>query len=212
MFCYYDYSLTANDINDWTKIHSKCKQEILNCNNKMWIDWPEKNLYGKNMEWKIVPICYCVPSDNINNLIWIDSVEKFIPTIYNFIKSLKNVKTALISRMGENVKLKYHQGWACVSNYVLRCHLPILVDENKSGVIVNMSKRYHVEGDYILFDDSLSHCGFNKSDNSRYVLIIDFDRPIDIKPGISEISASDELTKLCSFYKKINQLYNSLEK
>ena len=133
---------------------------ILDCNNKIWIDWPEKNLYGKNMEWKIVPICYCVPSDNINNLIWIDSVQKFIPTIYNFIKSLKNVKTALISRMGENVKLKYHQGWACVSNYVLRCHLPILVDENKSGVIVNMSKRYHVEGDYILFDDSLSHCGF----------------------------------------------------
>lgn len=212
MNCYYDYSITGNNINDWKKIHNKCKNEIMNTNSKIWIDWPEKNLYGKNMEWKIVPICYCVPSDNVNNKIWIDSVRKFIPNIYNFIKSQKNIRTALISRMCKNVKLKYHQGWACVSNHILRCHLPLLVEDEKSGVIVNRYTEFHKEGDYILFDDSMSHCGFNNSNNCRYVLIIDYVRPIDVKPGISEITVSDELTKLCSFYTEINKLYSSLEK
>lgn len=212
MKCYFKYSITGNKLSDWNKNRLQCKKELLECNEKIWIDWPEKGLYSEGMEWKIVPICYCVPSDNIDNMIWLDSVYKFIPTIYNFVKSLKNVRTALISRMSKNVKLKYHQGWACVANHVLRCHLPILVENNTSGVVVDIYPKHHREGDYILFDDSIRHYGFNNSNFTRYVLIIDFKRPSNIQKGISNVSASDELTKLCSLYNVVNKLYDSLEK
>jgi len=207
---YYNYNLTNNKLKDWKIILNKCQQEILNCNKKILINWPEKKLYSKDMIWKIIPICYCVPSNDLRNMIWIESVEKFIPTIYNFVKSLNNVCTALISKMGKNVKLKDHRGWKNVSNHVLRCHLPILVEKNKSGVIVSNNKKYHTLGDYILFDDSLLHCGFNESNKERYVLIIDFKRPDTIVKGSSNIESSSELLKLTGFYKIVNNVYNKL--
>ena len=207
---FFDYSQTGNNINDWKNIFQKIQQNIKDVSPKAWIDWPEKDLYTADMEWKIIPICYCVPSDNLNNQIWIDTTSNIIPDIYRFIKSLKNVRTALISRMGKNVKLKYHQGWECVANHVLRCHLPIIVDDNKSGIVVRDVCNFHKEQDYILFDDSLEHYGFNKSENTRYVLIIDFKRPENVQTGISKIEASDALLKLCAFYKTIDKIYKEL--
>ena len=207
---YYNYNLTNNKLNDWKNILHDCQKEILNCNKKILIGWPEKHLYRKDMEWKIIPICYCIPSDDPKNMIWVESVEKFIPIIYKFVKSLNNVRTALISKMGKNVKLDNHQGWKCISNHVLRCHFPILVEQNKSGVIVSNHKKYHVLGDYILFDDSLIHCGFNESDDERYILIVDFKRPSTVDKGSSDIESSPELLKLANLYKIVNNVYNEL--
>lgn len=207
---YYNFKVTKNNLNIWKSNLSEFQKEIINVNPKILISWPEKDLYDKNMTWKIIPICYTVPSDNIKNQIWINSVEKFIPKIYNFVKSLKNVRTALISKMGKNVSLKPHQGWADVANHVLRCHLPIIVEYEKSGIIVSGVKKNHMLGDVILFDDSLMHSGFNESNQDRYILIIDFVRPKNIPKGVSTIESSKQLLKLSSFYKIINNVYENL--
>jgi len=207
---FYNFKLTGNNLNNWKLNLNKFQTEIQNINPKLLINWPEKNLYKKLMEWKIIPICYTMPSNDIKYQIWINSVERFIPNIYNFIKSLKNVRTALISKMGKNVLLKKHRGWADVANHVLRCHLPIIIEENKSGIIVSDIKKYHKLGDAILFDDSLLHTGYNESDKDRYILIIDFVRPKNVPKGVSNIKSSEELLKLVGFYKIINNLYKSL--
>lgn len=207
---FFDSNIIDKDFANWSKNINEFQNEVLNCNKKIWINWPEKELYGEDMTWKIIPICFCVPSDDNNNMVWIDQSRKFIPKIYDYIKSLKNVKTALISKMGKNTKLGYHQGWACVANHVLRCHLPILVEENKSGVVVDQHLQYHDLNSYILFDDSIRHYGFNYSENDRYVLIIDFPRPLNIQSGSSDIETSSELLRLSSSYKIINNVYEKL--
>ena len=53
----------------------------MNINNN-WIDWPEKELYNKNIKdsWKIFPF-YGFDK-------WIDKNCKRCPTIYNFIKTI----------------------------------------------------------------------------------------------------------------------------
>ena len=207
---YFRYASTENDFKEWQAIVEACKSELLQCNPKVWINWPEHHLYKQGMVWKVLPICYCVPSSDPRNILWITEVEKFIPTIYAFIKSLKNVRTALVSRMGKHVTLAKHQGWACVANHVLRCHLAISVEETKSGVVVRDVVRFHEEGKYILFDDSLMHYGFNKSEAHRYVLIIDFARPPSVQKGVSKIEATDSLRKICAFYGVINNVYKGL--
>ena len=92
----------------------------------------------------------------------------------------------------------------------MRCHLPIIVEKEKSGVVVRDTGIHHIEKDYVLFDDSIEHYGFNESSDTRCVLIIDFKRPENIQSGISNIEASGELIKLCSFYNEINNLYKDL--
>ena len=37
--------------------------------------------------------------------------------------------------MGESTILADHRGWADLSNYVLRCHLPLQVEKDSSGVL-----------------------------------------------------------------------------
>ena len=207
---FYDFKLTGNNLDVWKICLPYFQKEITNINPKTLINWPEKDLYDKEMTWKIIPICYTVPSDDINKQIWINSAKKFIPKIYKFVKSLKNVRTALISKMGKNVSLKPHQGWEDVANHVLRCHLPIIIENGKSGVIVSGTRKNHVLGDVILFDDSLIHSGFNESNKDRYILIIDFKRPKHIPKGTSKIKSSKQLLKLASFYKIINNVYNNL--
>lgn len=197
---------------DFTSFFENIKiyqNEILNCNKKIWINWPQKKLYKKI--WKIIPICVCVPSNDIKNMKWIDNVKKFLPNIYKYVKSLKNIRSASISLVGENHSLSFHQGWACVANHVLRCHLPIIIKENKSGVVVEKEKRFHKKNECILFDDSHFHMGFNLDTEERYVLIIDFERPNNIPKGISDIEDNEELLKMCNSFNIINNVYSKIK-
>lgn len=207
---FYNPEIIKQDFSEWFKNIKEYQEEINNCNKKIWINWPQKNLYTK--VWKVIPICTCVPSDDINNMMWIDNVEKFLPKIYKFVKSLKNIRSASISLIGENHTLKYHQGWACVANHVLRCHLPIMIKENKSGVVVEKEKRFHKMNECILFDDSHNHYGFNLDTEERCVLIIDFERPKEAKRGISELNDNDgEVFRMKNSFNIINNVYDKLK-
>ena len=182
--------------------------------NMFWINWEyyqDLILEPKNMKWRIIPICVCLPPNKPGNIMWIKNCERFIPKIYNFVKSLKNVRSAVISRMGKNVKLKDHQGWASISNHILRSHLPIIVESEKSGLIVNEEKVYHDEKKYIIFDDSINHTGFNESETDRFILIIDFQRPKEAMDGISKISGLLDLVEVKKKFIKINNYYGNLK-
>lgn len=206
---FYQLDITGNTLDDYKTKIQEFREEILSVNPRVWINWPEKDLYEKDMIWKVIPICFCLPSDDEKNIKWL-GVDKFLPQIVNFVKNIKGVRTAIISKLGKNTKIIYHQGWAPIANHVLRCHFPLIVEEHKSGVVVEEHTQYHKVGDYILFDDSLMHYGFNYSDDERYVLIVDIARPDNIAKGSSTIEASDELVKLSNIYKIINNIYKAL--
>ena len=58
------------------------------------------------------------------------------------------------------------------------------------------------------FDDSKTHYSENMSDKNRVVLIIDIERPSNIKTGTSEVGDSKELLNIIDYYKKNNIAYN----
>lgn len=160
-----------------------------------WIPWPENNLYDHNTNpnWKIFPFCGfgVTIKENCDRC----------PTIYSLLQKIPGLQTALISRMGGNMCLKPHQGWSSLSNHVLRCHYSLIVPSG-CGLVVNEEVRYHEDGKWIIFDDSKLHSAFNNSDQDRYVLIVDIERPANVPIGTSTEPDSDELVALIEEYAK----------
>ena len=104
--------------------------------------------------------------------------------------------------MNSKMKLTAHQGWAALSNHVLRCHVALSIPEkNVSGVWCAGQKRFHVQNDILVFDDSQVHSGFNLSDKTRCVLIVDLLRPKDVPRGIATGKMTDKPQEYIDYFK-----------
>jgi hypothetical protein len=67
---------------------------------------------------------------------WVKASEEACPKTVALLKSLPGIRTALFSRLGPKTTLSVHQGWGSLANYVLRCHLPLVVpDAGIDGVV-----------------------------------------------------------------------------
>jgi aspartyl/asparaginyl beta-hydroxylase (cupin superfamily) len=62
-------------------------------------------------------------------------------------------------------------------NTRLICHLPLIVPENCGAIRVGNEARHWVEGEMLIFDDSMQHEAWNDSDRERVVLLFDIWRP-----------------------------------
>ena len=101
------------------------------------------------------------------------------------------------------------QGWADLSNHVLRCHLPLVVPppvpgtgQPSCGLVVNNRRMYHEVGKLIVFDDSQTHYAFNHHPtHSRVVLIFDIVRPASLPRGQAEGSTTAELMSFIDYFK-----------
>lgn len=84
--------------------------------------------------------------------------------------------TAMFSILEPGKVIPLHRG---PYKGVLRCHLPLLVpDEKKCFITVNGITRHWQEGKCLIFDDSFPHTASNLSKGVRVVLFIDFLRPL----------------------------------
>lgn len=194
------------------KIYEKLniyKNEINNLTNDKWMDWVEKNLYKretKDGDWKIIPFC--------GFDIWVDENCNKCPELYKFLKSIPNLKIAILSKMGPNTILSEHKGWANHSNHVLRCHFGLDIPNNcfisvgdyekgKPEIDQNILREVkHYEQDkWIVFDDSKFHYSWNKSTKDRIVLILDIERPPNVKKGKAIKGDTHELLELIKKFK-----------
>jgi len=174
--------------------------------NNEWLDWPEKYLYESeeiNGDWKIIPF--------YGFGIWCKKNCIKFPNLTKFLKSIPDLKIALISKLNPNTKLIPHYGWGSHSNNVLRCHYGIVLpkDESKSYISVTNEAckeeiQYHKLNDWIIFDDSKLHYAENKSNEQRIVLIVDINRPNYIEKGISTIEETNELMEIVNKMKMLN--------
>ena len=111
------------------------------------------------------------------------------------------------------------QGWADLSNHVLRCHLPLIVPTVSTidttglasaastlsatcGIVVDNKVTHHREGELIVFDDSKKHYAFNNhATHSRVVLIFDIARPDGAPPGEAKGATTKELEGFIDYFK-----------
>jgi aspartyl/asparaginyl beta-hydroxylase (cupin superfamily) len=205
---FYEPNEISNDLQKIDKYKYKIQNEVQNiCNNNNWIDWPEKELYeSNNKTWKILPF--------YGFGIWNNKAYKICPTLYNYLKSIKNLKLATLSKLSPKMKLNKHRGWASHSNYVIRCHYGLIIDPKPLSSYICVGdyingkyiekKKYHKQYSWLTFDDSKYHYAENNSDNDRIVLIIDIDRPNNIAIGKSEVGDSNELIEIINYFKNYN--------
>jgi aspartyl/asparaginyl beta-hydroxylase (cupin superfamily)/Tfp pilus assembly protein PilF len=81
---------------------------------------------------------------------------------------------ALFSKLRPRTRIPPHHGMV---NTRLICHLPLIVPENCGAIRVGNEAREWVEGELLIFDDSMLHEAWNDSDGERVVLLFDIWRP-----------------------------------
>lgn len=190
-----------NDISD------DILEEVSKILSDEWNDWPEKNLYEKNGQWKIFPF-YAFN-------IWVDDNCKKCPKTCAFLKKIKGLKLATFSKLSPSMKLVPHKGWGDHSNHVIRCHYGLIVPKNCYISVSDETKeeiKYHGKFKWLIFDDSKTHYAENKSKYDRIVLIVDIERPKYIKTGTSDIGDSKELLDIVNYFRskniKVNKKFN----
>ena len=62
--------------------------------------------------------------------------------------------------------------------------------------------RYHVNNEWMIFDDSKRHYAENTSEDDRIVLIIDIERPEHVKQGTSDATDTKELEEFVTAFKR----------
>lgn len=217
---FYDVKEINPDLEKIDILKNEIYNEMLNAyNKKSWEDWPEKNLYNKNGNWKIFPF-YAFD-------IWVKENCEACPVTYKFLKSIKGLKSAIFSKLSPKMKLNPHRGWGHHSNYVIRCHYGLMVPEGCYISVSNRNKpplfrsekfknivydehdrkeelRFHQKFQWLCFDDSKTHYAENTSDSDRIVLLLDIERPLNIKVGNSIDGDTEELKTIINYYKSKN--------
>lgn len=203
-----DIVLDPERLSFWNDNIDKIKEEVVNLNKKLFIKWPYDTVsFGE--DWKVIPIHYNINHGGRHMCVWIEEVEFFLPMIYNFVKTIPNLRVALVSKLTPRTIIKQHFGWSILSNDVLRVHLPIIIKD--SGVWVEDVAMMHEYGKALVFDDSLLHTGFNRDEiDSRYILILDILRPEGVPKGTSTEETDETFEKMMKSELIVKKLYRYL--
>ena len=139
------------------------RTELVQLKDGQFLDWPEKHLYEKG--WSVFGL-----------YAWGVKLDKncaLCPETARLVEQIPNLATAGFSHMKPNTHILPHTG---VPEGVLRCHLGLMVPENCALRVGNETRSWE-EGKCMVFDDTVEHEAWNKSDKSRVVLLLDFKAP-----------------------------------
>ena len=203
---------------DWNKIlglgrklgvqetsHTSSQYDAKQCGNELslLIDSPELTYNPLKHTWKNYWLCHSFPAYSDEFTTWIPGNCERMPDTTALLRGIPGIRDAFFSRLGPGVVLDEHNGYADQSNYVLRCHIPLVVPDDvpvadNEGITQRPcyidcagERRYHTLGEPIVFDDSKLHSAGNLSpDQARAVLILDFARPKIVRMGSSRARIS----------------------
>lgn len=170
------------------------------------VPWPETTLYdcAGGATWRVLPFLHTFPATDPDKSVWLAPAAAACPLAAALLRRVPGIRTALISRLGPRTELAPHQGWAELSNHVLRVHMPLSVPSDAAccGVTVEEITQFHKEGAFLVFDDSKMHMAFNRHPTeSRLVLIFDVMRPPGIPLGEATGATTSELKALIDYFK-----------
>ena len=115
--------------------------------------------------------------------------KDFCPTISSILDKYPFIVTAEFSMLEPHTSIHPHTGF---TDKLLRAHLGLLIPEGDVGLkILNDTKKWS-NGDLLVFDDSLIHEAWNKTNERRVVFMFDFE------PNLDEIAAKDVCREVLS--------------
>ncbi len=144
---------------------STIRQEYLNLSEEFLIEWKEHSLYTGN-KWSVFGFLFQGE--------WIDESRLVCPKTYDALKGIENITTAGFSVLRPGTEILPHVGY---TDEVLRCHMGIEVPTGDCFLEVNGEKRNWVEGECFIFDDTVEHSAWNRTDSDRVVFLVDILRP-----------------------------------
>ncbi|WP_432328218.1 aspartyl/asparaginyl beta-hydroxylase domain-containing protein [Mucilaginibacter sp. P25] len=154
-------------IKDLEKSYEKIKEEFFSViSTDEYKEWPQKDIY--NSGWDIFDFRFFKEDNNY-------ALTK-CPVSSAFIKQHNDlVITAGFSIMRPNAIIYPHVGY---TDTVLRCHLGIKIPPGDCQIKVGGTSKKWTEGKALLFDDTFLHEAWNKTDETRIVMLIDLDKKL----------------------------------
>ncbi len=125
--------------------------------------WPETKVY--NHGWKAFGL-YAFG-------VRIDENCALCPRLAGVLDVIPGLTTAGFSVLGPGTVIKPHRGY---TSSVLRCHLGISVPGDCALRLGDVTQTWR-EGECFVFDDTVEHEAWNRSDRARVILLLDFVRP-----------------------------------
>ena len=102
--------------------------------------------------------------------------SKLCPKTAELIYSIPQILSCDFSYLKAHTHILPHKGY---TKMVLRCHLPLIVpDEKLCAINIEGKTRHWKEGELMIFDDSYTHEAWNNSSNDRVVLMFDIPNPL----------------------------------
>jgi beta-hydroxylase len=130
--------------------------------NSTFVQWPERDLYAG--AWNVYGLY------NIDGKI-IPEHARECPKTTATVERIPGMKTAGFSMLGAGCTIKPHVGY---TDAVLRCHLGLIIPEGDCALKVGDTIHRWKPGEAFVFDDRVTHEAWNRTDGSRYVLLVDF--------------------------------------
>jgi beta-hydroxylase len=153
----------------WDVIH----QELLALRGAYFIDWSERYLYKEG--WTTFGLyAYGIA---------IGKNCALCPETTRLIEAIPNLMTAGFSSLAPGTHITPHTGYP---EGVLRCHLGLVVPDEDPVVLAlrcGGEVRTWQPGKCLVFDDTLEHEAWNRSDRTRVVMILDFTPPPGLVTG-----------------------------
>ena len=97
------------------------------------------------------------------------------PKTMALLKSVPGLVVAFFSIMEAGTQVPPHRG---VTKAWYNCHLGLLVPEGKVGIEIAGQPAGWREGEWLVFDETNTHCVWNETDQSRVVLFLQVRRPM----------------------------------
>ncbi|MFN3918445.1 MAG: aspartyl/asparaginyl beta-hydroxylase domain-containing protein [Flavobacteriales bacterium] len=142
--------------------------ELIKNKNKNIVPYFNRTLANKAENWTIFPLKFWGLNLHRN--------QKKCPQTSKLLERVDGVLSAGFSIMKPETIIDTHVG---DSNVFYRCHLGLKIPKEKSflGIEVNGVTMRWQEAELFAFCDAQPHCAWNKSNEERWILIVDVIRP-----------------------------------
>ncbi|MDQ3110039.1 MAG: aspartyl/asparaginyl beta-hydroxylase domain-containing protein [Bacteroidota bacterium] len=139
-------------------------EALLSSRNNSLEPYFNSSLTGGKGKWEV-----------LNFYFWGKAEEKncaACPQLNQLLKKIPGLLTATVSRLSPHTEIHPHIG---DTNMVARCHLGLIIPGTlpDCGIDVNNEQRSWEEGKWLLFCDAYTHSAWNRTDQPRFVLIVD---------------------------------------